>query len=108
LSNPLPVSSVFRLLRLGNTHAIVDARLGDDGPAPRDVVGARYPSPRPYDVAPGVEGDNVRTSGKYASLLFADSLYAARGVRELIIVCEIEGEGGGVSICLVVSLKSGG
>jgi len=85
---------------------MVETRDGDEGPG--DLEDAIYPSPRPYEVVPGVDGDSVRTSGKYASLLFAEPFTAAIGVREEVGRSKAGGVGGGVSIAIVVSRKSGG
>jgi hypothetical protein len=73
--------------------ARVEASDGDEGPEDRGTI---YPSPRPYDVVPGVEGDKVRTRGKYASLLDTISLNDTTG-REAVGVYQL-GVGGGVSI----------
>jgi hypothetical protein len=61
--NRAPVSSVFRRRRPGRTREIADASDGE-GIGAADRSGGIFPSPKPYEVVPGVEGDKVLARGK--------------------------------------------
>lgn len=102
---------VFRRNLPGITLDNVAASDGDVGGEGEYWEREIAPSPRPYVVVPGVEGDKVRTSGKYASFELAEPFTAAIGGERVDLKClksACDGEGSGVFSGDVIPRSKGG